>query len=184
MLLRSISSALKLSCMSQLLWKAQLLWKVLQFLYFSFFPFLLLIFFLYLHSFPLLLSCFTCKCLHCHNGFHETKGKSKHLSARCFESTSSFLIKSSAPSALERAHLHCQSYPNLTPLQLCTCFLLPDKSVEEDGNYCLVPIWNKFPRWRMASQIESSCKNNNAFQALSSSGFLQEGASLSKRCHR
>lgn len=145
----------------------------------------MLIFFSYLHFPPLLLSCFACKCFHCHNGFLETEGKSKHLSARCFESTSSsLLIKSSVPSALERAHLHCQSYPNLTPLQLCTCFLLRDKSVEEDGNYSLVPIWNKFPRWRMAFQIESSCKNNNAFQALSSLGFLQKGASHSKSCHR
>lgn len=172
MLLRSISSALKLSSLSQLLW------KVLQ----SLCGFSGGIF-CYLHSFPLLLSCFTCKCLHYHNGFHETEGKSKHLSARCFESTS-LLIKSSAPSALERAHLHCQSYPNLAALQLCTCFLLQDKSVEEDGNYCLVSIWNKFPRWRMPSQIESSCKNNNAFQALSSLGFLQEGTALRKRCHR
>lgn len=140
MLLRNISSALKCP-VYQLLWKAQLLWKVvimessLVSMFFLFF-----LFFCYLRSFPLLLSCFTCKCLHCHNGFHETKGKSKHLSARCFESTSSLLIKSSAPSALERAHLHCQSYPSLTPLQLCTCFLLRDKSVEEDGNYCSVPI--------------------------------------------
>lgn len=59
----------------------------------------------YLHFSPSELF-FSCKCFQCHNGFHETEGKTKHLSARCFESPS-LLIKSSIPSALECAHLHC-----------------------------------------------------------------------------